>query len=241
LDIPADAVRVWRGFRAPEMELDAFFTRLGAVFVPATVEMQIEAGLDAYIPSVPAALPDKPESVPDETAILFWDSQQTYTDGFNKLAVRTYTLTHGAVYTPTSGAAFPVLFDGALVRDQPIHLVDHPADWMTGSVRHLIGSRPDGASPAEFATEVAGGLSAIQAAGAVDGAIACAGEDYLVYWALGGDGDDGIDALARLCDWHHIAVPVPTRLEKGMWDEWPGMTVKSGDSFNMQFARRWEH
>ena len=77
VQIPADAVRVWRGFRATTMALPDFFTRLGTVFVPATVEMQIQVGLDAYFPTVPAGLSGKPDTVPDETAILFWDSQQT--------------------------------------------------------------------------------------------------------------------------------------------------------------------
>ena len=141
-DIPPDAVRVWRGYRAPTLALPDFFQKLGTVFVPATVKMQIAAGLDGYIPSVPAGLPNKPDSVPDETAILFWDSQQTYTDGFNVLAVRTYTLTHGAVYRPPSGAEFPVVYAGALVSEQPYYLIDKPADWMHGQVSHLIGGRP---------------------------------------------------------------------------------------------------
>ena len=103
-DIPPDAVRVWRGYRAPALPQADFFTKLGTVFVPATVKMQIAIGLDGYLPSVPAGLEGKPDTVPDETAILFWDSQGTYTAGFDTLAVRTYTLTHGAVYRPPSGA-----------------------------------------------------------------------------------------------------------------------------------------
>ena len=74
------------------------------VFVPSTVLMQIDIGLEGYIPSVLGGLEGKPDTVPDETAILFWESQQTYRDGFKTLAVRTYTLTHGAVYTAASGA-----------------------------------------------------------------------------------------------------------------------------------------
>ena len=149
-DIPPDAVRVWRGYRAATLQLTDFFNKLGTVFVPATVEMQIAAGLDGYIPSVPAGLPGKPNSTPDETAILFWDSQQTYTDGFKTLAVRTYTLTHGAVYRPPSGAAVPIAYAGALAAEQPYYLIDRPADWMHGEVSHLIGSRPAAVAPDAF-------------------------------------------------------------------------------------------
>ena len=77
LDIPPDAVRAWRGYHSNSLRVSDFSSRLGAVFVPAGVEMQIAAGLVAYVPSVPAGLPNKPASVPDE--------------GWNPIAVRPST------------------------------------------------------------------------------------------------------------------------------------------------------
>src|SRR5680860_419069 len=125
---PPNAVRVWRGFKSPALSQDDFFKRLSTVFVPATVEMQTRIGLDVYIPTIPGGLADKPAIVPDETAILFWNSQDTYHDGFKTLAVRTYTLTHGAVYTKESRADFPLLFAGELKVNQPYYLIDKPED-----------------------------------------------------------------------------------------------------------------
>jgi hypothetical protein len=238
LAIPPNAVRVWRGYRASTISQDDFFTRLGTVFIPSTVEMQIQAGLDTYIPTVPCGMPNKPDTTPDETAILFWDSQQTYTDCFKLLACRTYTLTHAACYTPQSGAAFPVLFNGTLTAEQPVYLIDKPADWMHGKVTHVIGGRPANVQPAAFINNVAAALKTIQTSG-VDGAIACAGNDYVVYWVLG-DKKNSAGAIAKLCDWNTIAKPKNTTLTKGLWDVWPGMTVKPGNSYNMQFKRRWE-
>ena len=84
--VPPDAVRIWRGFRNSTLTEEKFFADLGSVFVPATVELQWPNGLDAYIPSFPAGK-GKPATVPDETAILFWDSQLTYHNGFNTLAI----------------------------------------------------------------------------------------------------------------------------------------------------------
>ena len=81
--VAPDAVRVWRGFRLPALSINQFYSKLGSVFVPATVKMQVEAGLRSYTPTVPGGLPGKPDSVPDETAILFWESQATYWNGFN--------------------------------------------------------------------------------------------------------------------------------------------------------------
>jgi len=247
-DVPPNAVRVWRGYRNPAVDpdpdvvLSKFFANLGTVFVPATVEMQIAAGLDGYIPSIPAGLPGKPDSTPDETAILFWDSQQTWTDGFKTLAVRTYTLTHGAVYlTPPSGADLPTLYAGALTAEKPCYLIDRPADWMHGAVTHLIGSRPVAVTPDAFRASLAPILTDIQQQGAVAGAIVCAGDDYLVYWELAGEKPSGaIAALSAQLDWLKVLQPAPTRLTSGLHDVWPGMTIASGATLNMQFERRWE-
>jgi len=52
--VAPSAVRVWRGFRLPSLEIAQFYDKLGTVFVPATVLMQIDAGLHAYAPTVPA-------------------------------------------------------------------------------------------------------------------------------------------------------------------------------------------
>src|SRR5580698_1730575 len=118
--VSPNAVRVWRGYRLPTLPIDQFYSKLGTVFVPATVLMQIDAGLYSYTPTVPAGLDGKPDTTPDETAILFWDSQETYWNGFTTLAVRTYTLTHGGVYLTANGqsrADLPVLFSGSLTPD----------------------------------------------------------------------------------------------------------------------------
>jgi hypothetical protein len=48
IEIPPNAVRVWRGYRSSSLQVSDFFNKLGAVFIPAGVEMQIEAGLAAY-------------------------------------------------------------------------------------------------------------------------------------------------------------------------------------------------
>lgn len=202
--------------------------------------MQIEAGLDAYIPTVAAGLADKPDTAPDETAILFWDSQQTYQDGFKTLAVRTYTLTHGAVYTPASGAAFPLPFAGALAANQPYYLLDRASDWMHTPVRHLIGSRPDHTAPNDFRTQIARIVAAADLDG-LGGAIVCAGDDYLVCWQQpAAEASPLIDALAACTGWQTILDAAPTPLEADLWDQWPGLTIGAGTSLNLQFKRRWE-
>jgi hypothetical protein len=246
--VPPGAVRVWRGFRLPNLEIAQFYEKLGTVFVPATVLMQIDAGLHSYAPTVPAGLPGKPDTVPDETAILFWDSQATYWNGFTRLAVRTYTLTHNGVYVTQnnqSRADFPVAFAGALTTDQPVYLFDKPADWMHGAVTHLVAARPARLEVASFLAAAARVLATIKETVPLGGAIACAGADYLVYWELGPlapgakQAPSGVPLLqAALTDWSQSFVAAPTFLPIGLWDEWSGMDVRAGSSFNMQFQRR---
>jgi hypothetical protein len=241
------SVRVWRGFRLPALSVDQFHDKLGSVFVPATVKMQVEAGLQAYVPTVPAGLPAKPDSVPDETAILFWPSQASYWNGFTRLAVRTYTLTHGGVYLTQdnqSRADFPVFFAGTVAPDQPVYLFERPADWMNGAIRHLVAARPASMRPAQFQAAVAAALAAIQAEVALDGAIACIGDDYLVYWELGPlapglqQAPSGLPMLQEgLSGWSQVFAPAPTFIPVGLWDAWPGMDVRAGSSFNLQFER----
>jgi len=248
--VPPDAVRVWRGFRLPELDVGQFYSKLGTVFVPATVLMQIDAGLHSYTPAVPAGLPGKPATVPDETAILFWESQATYWNGFTRLAVRTYTLTHNGVYVTQnnqSRADFPVGFAGALTADQPVYLFEKPADWMHGAIAHLVAARPAALEPAAFFATVAKVLATIRGTVPLDGAIACVGNDYLVYWELGPIapgarlGPSGIPLLqAALSDWKQSFTAAPTFLPIGMWDTWSGMDVRAGSSFNMQFKRQSE-
>lgn len=241
------AVRVWRGFRASTLTIDQFCAKLGNVFIPATVKMQIDAGLQAYVPTIPAGLPEKPDNVPDETAILFWESQETYWNAFTTLAVRTYTLTHGGVYAtdkPRSRADFPVQFTGTLAPDEPVYLFDKVADWMHGSVAHVVGARKDDEDTSAFLSAAAEALSQIEKTIPLDGAIACAGNDFLIYWELrpaaSGSGilPTGAPIVEDILGWYQSFTPAPTFLPVGLWDQWAGMDVRSGNSFNMQFSRR---
>lgn len=249
--VAPNAVRVWRGFRLPQLTLADFYDKLGSVFVPATVKLQIDAGLHTYTPTVPAGLPDKPDHVPDETAILFWKSQATYWNGFTRLAVRTYTLTHNGVYvtsgTPLSRADFPMLYSGAasLQVDTPVFLINQEADWMRGAIRHLVAERPRAQDPNSFKESVASILNKIQEMSpGLEGALACIGDEYLVYWELGSISPgtktpvSGLPLLQKiLTGWSQVFNPAPTFLPVGIYDSWPGMNVTAGSSFNMQFDR----
>lgn len=242
LPVPADAVRVWRGYKRSQLSLTDFFSKLGSVFVPAAVEMESRLGLHVYIPAFPAGVENKPDTVPDETAILFWKTQQNYHDAFKTLAERIYVLTHGALFCPPSTASFPKILQTTFEAEQPYYLFDTPADWMYGVVSHLVGGRPKDQPPAAFLSHIQTWAKAEQqrAPEGLDGAIICAGNDYVVYWEHWIDAElkgSSINSLAKMVAPVLLKNAAPTSLPKGLWDTWEGFTITSGDCLNLQFKR----
>lgn len=245
--VSPDAVRVWRGFKSPDLGVEQFHEQLGKIFIPATVKMQVKAGLNSYAPTVLAGLTNKPDSVPDETAIVFWKSQQEYENAQDMLAVGSYELNHKVVFDfkiRKSLSEFPVLFTGSLAEEKPVYLFDKAADWMHGLIRHVVAAFPAGVGPAEFRATIAETLSTIKKTEKLDGAIACAGKGYVVYWELAlvkpgsGNTPSGIPLLKeKLAGWCQEFTAEPAFLPLGLWERWPGMTVIAGNSFNLQFDR----
>lgn len=239
---PPDAVHVWRGFRNPSLSSQEYYSRLSKTFVPSTVTMQIPNKLAGYMPTFAEGVERKPDTVPDETAIVFWKSQQAYYDGFGTLAGRIYTLSHGSVFTPKpqSDASFPVSYAGTLLLDGTcFYLIDKPADWMHGQIKHLIAEVPPGAAAvAEYQKT----LTEIQKRAKADGALVCVTAGYIVYWQLNGADDPGFDALVQASGWHMVREPKAYTMPEGsgLWDTWPGLDIERGDSLNMQFTRQFE-
>jgi hypothetical protein len=240
--VAPDAVHVWRGYRAAGKSIDDFATFLGTVFVPACALLQPNAGLHAFIPSLPSPA-GKPPTVPDQTALMFWTDQGTYANAFKTLAVRAYTNLHGDAYGPPSAAAFPVaLVAGPLTAEQPYYLIAKPADWMLGQVHHFIGARPGAETPAAFLAELgtwAGSYSASHPPG-VDAAIICAGNDYVTFWQ---HSPHDVAEPAGAPDLTGPATPVlqaaaeTVELGAGLWDDWPGLDLTAQPSLNIQLKR----
>jgi len=250
--VPPNSVRVWCGYRLHSMEIKKFQDLLGQVFIPACVKMQVKLGLTAYVPTVLAGMSEKDDSVPDETALIFYKSQDTWKNDFKTLAERIYALDHHGVFSFEkndfdfkSFSNFPVLFDGTLKIETPVYLFDKQADWMHGKIIHFVGSRPTNMKTDEFQENISKALTNIQENIKLDGAIACIDENYLVYWELSqveqvtGNLPTGIPLFEKIfTDWKKTFTAKPTFLPKGLWDEWPGMNdVNPGSSFNMIFDR----
>jgi hypothetical protein len=241
--VPPDSVRVWRGFCLEGLESSRFLEMLGSIFIPATVKCQTPLGLTAYLPSV--LPPDKPPGVPDEIALVFYQSQEAYRLAKETLAGRTYSKLHDLVFSSKSLSGFPAPFGEVLLPDKPYHLFDTAVDWQQGLTRVFLGVRRSPQAGSDFLKDAAAWLTVERTrAGGPDGAVVAASQDYLVYWEHWPEA--AAAARSRASTLAELAVPVlqneaaPQTVAPGFWDRYPGLKIAGGETFCFHFPRRSE-
>ena len=239
--VPAEAVHVWRGYRNATLTPAQFLGYLGATFVLAATLMQPAIGLRGYLPGIFSS-EELPQGVPEETALLFWDSKGAYAAAFDTLAERVYTLTHAPVYDLSeSKVGFPAALASPLEIEQPYYLLDQPVDWMLGQGFQLMVAVPGGTSSqladlGSWAQGVAGGLPA-----GLQGAYLLVGASYIAWWELwAADAAPSATLRDALSAYGEVVANgsfVPAALTAALDAPWPGITVQAGDLYNMQFNR----
>lgn len=244
--VEPNSVYVWRGFKAAATSYGDFASFLGGVFVPGCALLQPEVGLRAYLPTmVPQA--NKPAAVPDQTALMFWATPQSHDLATQAIAVRIYQNLHGDAYDmvrsklPEVPTALPG--SGPIQAEQPYFLLNQKADWMKGSVHHLVGARRADLAQADFlnaAYQWASGF-AKQPPDGIDAALLCCGNDYAVAWVHGPAANRDLSAalagLAALTAPVLNAAPQPKKLPAGLWDSWPGLDLTKDTCINIQLKR----
>src|SRR4029077_7232271 len=140
IPVPADAVRVFRGRKNRPVKRSVFIEKLGTVFMPMTVQMQRLFGLTAYLPAI---LPEtKSEGMPDEIALVFYQTQGAYHEAKRCVGGRSYSELHQLLFDmPASASSFPELFIGEVQPDKAYHLFPKSVDWQIGSARLYAGTR----------------------------------------------------------------------------------------------------
>jgi hypothetical protein len=244
--VAPDSVYVWRGFKAAGATYEAFSQFLGSVFVPACALLQPPVGLRAYLPTmVPQA--GKPDAVPDQTALMFWATPKSHDLAAQAIAVRIYQNLHGNAYDMVRSTLpeVPVALPGAgpMQAEQPYFLLNQQADWMKGSVHHLVGGRRADLGQTDFlnaAYQWAAGFSK-QTPPEIDAALLCCGNDYLAAWVHGAkpnaDLAGSLAGLAALTTPVLSAAPQALKLPAGLWDSWPGLDLSKDTCVNIQLRR----
>jgi len=240
--VPPDAVRVWRGFRLQTEMPPDFLQALGTIFIPATAILQRLYGLAAYLPTV---LPvSKPNGVPDEIALVFYNSQQAYADTTLIVAGRTYSALHKTVFAfPASLSGFPVMLGSKLALDTPYFLFSDSVDWQGGFAQVYVGAR-DPAMPVEtFSAGIRKFLQTLKKKrpAGMDGAIACVSEQYVVYWEHWKNETASLKGriadLAGLSQRVLLQPHAPTPIDSSITAHYPGIPSVESRSFNILFPR----
>jgi hypothetical protein len=242
------SVYVWRGFQSTKMSPGQFAEFLASVFVPACALLQPPVGLRAYLPTMVPQI-GKPQGVPDQTALMFWSTPQSHDLAARAIAVRIYQNLHGDVYDMTRSKLpeVPVAFSGlagSLTAEQPYALFDQAADWMHGTVYHLVGARRQGDAPDallrrgfDWASQLRGRASA-----GADGALICCGEEYIAAWVHSPTPKDArlksvFDSLTKSLTPVLCAESQPIVLSAELWDDWSGLGLRINGALNLQFDR----
>jgi hypothetical protein len=179
--VPADAIRVFRGKSRP-MKRSEFIQKLGTVFMPMTVQMQRLFGLTAYLPAI---LPEtKSEGMPDEIALVFYQTQGAYHEAKRCVGGRSYSDLHQLVFDmKASKSTFPELFTGEVQPDQAYHLFSKSVDWQIGSARLYVGTRRSKVKEAGFLKKLGQVAAELQKVpGNLDAVIFCATKEWLIWW-----------------------------------------------------------
>lgn len=187
--VAPDSVRVWRGYALDRTQKEAFWQTLGNTFIPITAQVMSKLGLTAYLPAVVPT--DQAPSVPDEIALVFYRTQETYQQTANSTtAGRAYQKLHAGVFVlgpqpagrPTSASGFPLPLKDACVLGQPYYLFPEAVDWYGGSSDVFVGVFDgDGQQLAAAVLQAAKVLKTNRVAG-LDGFILMVVDNVLIYW-----------------------------------------------------------
>lgn len=212
--VKPDSLRVSYFYRALAFKNDraGFRRTLGTLFIPSWTQLTAPLGLTAYVPSVPPQTDASPQ-IPDEIAIVFFESKEVYNAIRRTTAGRLCGKTlHGSVFAwqedPSplrkSGSGFPSrmpdLDEGTLAfqpeRNQKAHannaaghtgyyLFDNEADWHYGATRVFVGARPKTTGADDYLRTVHQAFAELRSnrPAGLEGLLFVILEDCLIYWA----------------------------------------------------------
>jgi hypothetical protein len=212
--VKPDSLRVSYFYRALAFKNDraGFRRTLGTLFIPAWTQLTAPLGLTAYVPSVPPRTDASPQ-IPDEIAIVFFESKKVYNAIKRSTAGRLCGKTlHGTVFAwqedPSplrkSSSGFPSRMpdlDEAALEFQPersqkahenneagstgYYLFDNEADWHYGATRVFVGARPKttGTDAYRHAIHQAYANLRSNRPAGLEGLLFVLLEDCLIHWA----------------------------------------------------------
>lgn len=263
--VAPDSLRVSYFYKALSFQGDraAYRKALGTLFIPAWTQLTAPLGLTAYVPSVPPRVAATPQ-VPDEIAIVFFESQQVYNDIKKTTGGRLCGSTlHNCVFAwkddpdpvRKSNSAFPIRMPEAgkaalnysHEEYTPYYVFDDPADWFHGVTDVYIGVRPENMTLETYSSLVHGQLDDLRKnrPAGLEGLIFIILRDCLIFWAHWESAAPGQDGLLGEVKRRLRAVMSkrsdPRTVPASLSDSFAGFPdLADGDSYAIQFERRAE-
>jgi alkylhydroperoxidase family enzyme len=205
------------------------------------MRFQGKLGLAAYMPSI---LPlNKPDFVPDEIALVFYKTQQAYYDAKKTLAGRVYSDLHDLVFDKDlSRSGFPKILENTFSSDVPYYLIADQMDWQIGTWKVFVGLRLAQQDWRDFHADLHRWLKHQQARpDGPNGAVVAASNDYVVYWEYWQDKSvmtrSQITTLTTITEAILHNETEHIQIQADLWDNYPGLSLAGGESFNFQFIR----
>ena len=157
--------RFWRGFKKADLAWKDFHQALVTDFMPATVKTHGHEGLVSYLVVLPSATDSV--VVPDEAALVAYQSEETYKTVSSTPHGQAYQKKHGDIFTSkvspsadllakqrASRSLVPVAFSTILAddfrREGAYDVLGQPIDWQTGHSVFFLGLRKPSLRPDFF-------------------------------------------------------------------------------------------
>jgi len=247
LPVPADAARVFCGYRRTGMAREDFLRELGRTFMPGTPLMQAPLGLAAYLPAV---IDDETNfDVPDEVALIVYASQAVYqAKRETSLSRRMYTHSHVAVFDmQRSHAAFPQSLMTPLPVNpagQPFawYLFDASVDWQDGHTRFvLIGRDGDGTDMHAAALAMMGSARQVLADRGFDQVVGLTAPSFTALWLHAPSlHEETLAALGIVPAGVAVIRDLQCQTPYVVGDGDPGVTITGAAAFSFRFSRHLE-
>ena len=126
----AEYVRIWRGFALDSLEHEEFVHGLNHALFPATAALtHTQAKLRAYLPVVVGG-EDQFVQLPDEVALLSYESEEAYRNYRSTPAGKHYGALHGDFFTRgASHSLVPKKYIGELQPNNAYEIVSSNSSW----------------------------------------------------------------------------------------------------------------
>jgi quinol monooxygenase YgiN len=165
--------RVFRGYRKGSVAVSEFQEAMAKTFIPAAPATHQKNGLIAYLPSLS---PQGLAGVPDEFAIVVYESKDAYEKARQTPEGQSYGALHWKYFEePANAQTGPapdrrtrsdtaVPFARELAMGRPVDVLNHYVDWQAGYANTFIGMRKAGVSDPDFLKAMTEHVTAVREA-----------------------------------------------------------------------------